>query len=300
MAKHGLGRGLDSLIKSGTAPRSDTSPSADPDSGVIPLPVSQITKSPYQPRQTFEEDALEELSLSIRTHGVLQPLLVRKKGDGYELVAGERRLRAAGVAGLTEVPAILIDASDSDAMQIALIENLQREDLNIVEEAQGYRALADTFGLTQEQVAERVGKSRAGVANALRLLDLPDPVLELLRDNRLTAGHAKVILALDRQTDRLELARRTVEEGLSVRQLERLVKRRTANPPQRRSAKSDLPASYLASICDQLHAHFGTSVRVTPTRTFANGKKSKGTIEVDFFTNDDLDRLLEILGIELD
>ena len=291
-AKHGLGRGLEALIKDGT-PTSEEQPG-----GIRKVPVESIRKSPLQPRHTFEVEAMSELAQSIREHGVLQPLLIRPKGDVYELIAGERRLRASGEAGLTEVPAIVIDASDDSALELALIENLQREDLNPVEAADGYRVLIETFGLTQEQAADRVGKARASVANSLRLLSLAEPIKDMIRTGDLSEGHAKLLLGLEIPEERMLYARRTVEEGLSVRNLETLVRKVQRAPRKPRATRSDLPASHLTYLSDQLHSRFGTSVRIRPSRTYANGKKGKGTIEIDFFSNEELDRILDVMGIE--
>lgn len=302
MAKHGLGKGLDALIKGGAPAGPARNPAAGKatDTGLNTVAIETIKRSPYQPRKTFDESALQELSASIREHGILQPLVVRKAGADLELIAGERRLRAAGMANLKHVPVIIVDVPDQNALELALIENVQREDLNVIEEAHGYKALADTFNLTQEQISTRVGKGRASVANAMRLLDLPDAVISVIRAGALSAGHAKVILSLDSQADRLQVAKRAVDEGLSVRQLESLVKRWTSVPRKPRVAKSDIPASHLNELSDRLHAHFGTSVHIEPSKTFANGKKKKGHVQIDLYSNDDLDRVLSLLGIELD
>ena len=260
-------------------------------------PITSITANTQQPRQIFNEAALAELSASIREHGILQPLTVRTAESGYELIAGERRLRAAGLAGLTSVPVLIRDVSDAVSLELALIENLQREDLNVIEEAEGYRELAEKFGLTQEQTAERMGKARASIANALRLLGLTDEVKSMLSDSRLATGHAKVLLAVSNEKDQVILARRTVREGLTVRALERIVEAEKKGRKKRKAAKADLPASHINDITDRLHVYFGTSVRVAPCKTFANGKKGKGTIEIDYFSNEDLDRVLCLLNL---
>lgn len=291
-AKKGLGRGLGALIK-------DETPADVPvqqEDGIKKVSLDSITRNRFQPRHTFDEDALSDLTASVKEHGVLQPLLVRPDGDSYELIAGERRLRAATAAGLTKVPVIVMNATDGDSLELALIENLQRENLNPLEEAEGYRELAVEFNLTQEEIADRMGKARASVTNALRLLTLPEEVKAMLADDRLSRGHAKALLGLEIEKEQILIARRAVQDGLSVRNLEKLVQRTKAAPRRRRAAKPDLPASHVGYLSDQLHAHFGTSVRITPCRTFANGKKGKGSIEIDFFSNDDLDRLLALLG----
>ncbi len=292
----GLGRGLQSLIKDDMPAAAAAAPAAQA-AGPARIPVAAIRNNPWQPRRVFEAEALEELTSSIRERGVIQPLLVRQTAEGYELIAGERRLRAAREAGLTEVPAIVVEAADRDALEIALIENLQREDLNIIEQAEGFRVLSETFGLTQEQIAQRAGLARASIANTLRLLELPDSVRALLASGRLSAGHAKVLLSLEIAAEREVLAARCAEEELSVRTLERIVRRMLRAPRKPRAARADVPAEHVKYIAERMRQHLGTSVRVIPTRTLANGKKAKGRVEIDLYSNDDLDRLLERLGL---
>ncbi len=295
-ARKGLGRGLGALIKDET-PSDATVQNVD---GIKKVSLASISRNRRQPRHTFDEDALADLTASVKEHGVLQPLLVRPAENGYELIAGERRLRASTAAGLKSVPVIVINATDGDSLELALIENLQREDLNVVEEAEGYRELAVEFNLTQEEIADRVGKARATVTNALRLLTLSDEVKSMLSDNRLSKGHAKALLGLEIEKEQTLVARRAVQEGLSVRNLEKLIQRLKAAPRKPRAAKPDLPAAHVSYLSDQLHGHFGTSVRITPCRTYANGKKGKGSIEIDFFSNEDLDRILALLGLSCD
>jgi ParB family chromosome partitioning protein len=245
----------------------------------------------------FLEEGMEELVRSVKVRGVVQPVLVRRKGDRYELIAGERRYRAAREAQIGEIPAIVMEATDQEALELALIENLLREDLNPMEEAEGYRKFVDQFGMTQEQIADRLGKARATVANVARLLDLPDEVKEFIRQNQLQAGHAKVLLGLEIPEERILLARQAIKEGLSVRELEVLVARRKRSPRRRRASRDDIQAVHSASISDLLRRHLGTSVRLASCRTLANGKKVKGHIEIDFFSVEDLNRILEVLGI---
>jgi ParB family chromosome partitioning protein len=293
-AKHiGLGRGLNALIKETPAEPAAEEAAA----GAIRVPLSAIRKNPWQPRRQFEAAPLAELVQSVKECGVLQPLLVRGSGAGYELIAGERRLRAAQDAGLADVPVIVMDVSDRGALELALVENLQRADLNLIEEAEGYRALMEKFSLTQEDVAQRVGKARPTVANALRLLELPDTVKRLVAERQLSPGHAKALLGIEIAREQELLAGRAVDEGLSVRTLERIVARVRRAPNKPRAAKSDLPEEHLRYLLDQLHQKLGTSVRITPTRTLANGKKTRGCIEIDFHTGDELDRILVILGL---
>jgi len=311
-AKHprpGLGRGLGALI--GATPSAPTphipAPSAAPASptefanAIIEVPTSEIQRSPWQPRHVFAEEALRELAESIKANGIIQPLICRKNGDGrYELIAGERRLRAAIEAQLPKVPVILKDAEDRRAAEMAIIENIQRQDLNVIEEAEGYRTLAETFGLAQQDVAERVGKPRSSIANALRLLDLSDEVKQLLSSGLLSTGHAKVLLGLSDVTEQTILGRKCVNEELTVRSLEKLIQRRKTAPSDQRRGTPDIPDSYVRDLTDRMHRHFGTAVRLTSGVTHANGKHTKGILEIDFYDNDDLDRLLNIFGIKVD
>ncbi len=320
----GLGRGLGALIgqPAPAAPQPEAAPTATAagpsaaaapaqpdaaaaDSGagrhVVMVATHSIARCPWQPRQTFDEEALRELTDSIRSRGVIQPLICRRAADGAcQLIAGERRLRAAIAAGLTEVPVLLMDAADRDAAEMAIIENIQREDLNIIEEAEGYRTLAERFGLTQQEVSERVGKARASVANAMRLLDLPDEVKQLLGSGQLSAGHAKLLLSLPDEKDQVLLARRTVLDGVTVRGLEKLVERRRTGGGERRVAQPDMPDSHLKDLTDRLHRHFGTRVHLVPGLTYANGKRAQGHLTVEFYDNDDLSRILGILGVTVD
>lgn len=298
----GLGRGLGALIRDTTPTTPEpvpvvAAPAPVAKGGVARIPVAQIRRSPWQPRHTFEVEALSELVASVRERGVLQPLLVRRNGDNYELIAGERRFRAATEAGLLDLPAIVMEVTDREALEIALVENLQRSDLNLIEEAEGYRALADKFQMTQEQIATRVGKARPTVANAMRLLDLPDAVKQLVAEKKVSPGHAKALLGLENRTEMELLAHRITKEDLSVRTIENIVARTKRGPRKPRAEKDDVPEQHIRYLVDRLHQHFGTHVRVTPSRTLANGKKIKGEIQIDFHSSDELDRLLVILGI---
>jgi len=303
--KHiGLGRGLDALIKDGTTAKKQATAkkatlreaAGDAVGGVREVPVNKVVASPWQPRSNFGAEALSELVDSVKVHGVLQPLLVREVGTKFELIAGERRLRAAQAALLKKIPIIVIEASDEKALEIALIENLQREDLNPIEEAEGYALLQKKFNLTQEKVAEQVGKARASVANALRLLELPDDIRKHVSEELLSVGHAKVLLAIDSHKEMELLAKRSIKEGLSVRALEKIVKKLGRPPKKPRAERVDLPSDYLHSLSDELHQYFGTSVRINPSKTLTNGRKVKGSLEIDFHDNDELDRLLGLVG----
>lgn len=301
MAKRqGLGRGLDTLIPKGTKPVTEAKPAPAPATTPTRIPLASIQRAAWQPRKEFDEASLAELAESITTHGILQPLLVRGIEGGYELLAGERRLRAARLAGLKDVPVTIVTATDEQALEMALVENLQREDLNPIEEAEGYRSLTERFRLTQEDIAKRVGKGRASVANALRLLKLPETIRRMLSDGSLTTGHAKALLGLDIEAEQILLAQRVVKDQLSVRQTEQLVEHIKRGPRKPRAQRFDVPREHVAYLSEKLHQRFGSAVRVHPSRTFANGKKAKGSIEIDFYSSDDLDRILSIIGLELD
>ena len=280
--KGGLGRGLDALF-------ADNSIEEIASTSAVKLKIMDIEPNRDQPRKIFDEDALAELADSIAKHGVIQPLLVRPMPDGsYQLVAGERRWRASRMAGLTEVPVVIKELSDDEAMALALIENLQREDLNAIEEAQGIKALMDTLSLTQDEAAERVGKSRPAVANALRLLKLPDSVIALVSDGKLSPGHARALLGFKDEQDIIETADLIIEKGLTVRDVEKLVKKRNKEP------KAEKPAARRASYYDEVELaltdFLGRNVKVGTKP----GKES-GVLEIDFFDKDDLTRLADAL-----
>ena len=282
--ERGLGRGLGALLGDAALQSQE--------GGSLSLPISQVEPGLKQPRKRFEEEALQDLADSIRTHGIIQPLTVRRLSSGYyQIIAGERRWRAAKLAGLTEVPAVIIEADDRKVMELGLIENLQREDLNPIEEANGYKVLIEEYGLTQEEVSQRVGKSRPAVANALRLLALPDPVCALLEEGKLSAGHARAILSLSDGGLQMKLAKKVVEDGLSVRQTEALAKRLAAGeklPPPPTSAPGPDLSIYLKEAEQSLATRFGRKVHII------NGKK-KGKIELEYYNPDDLNTLLELL-----
>ncbi len=294
--KHGLGRGLNALIRDTPA---QPAVAPEPVKPAYPaVDVTAIRPNPFQPRRVFVKEALEELVESVRSHGVLEPLLVRPLEDGgYELIAGERRWRAAQQAGLKKVPVVIKEAGDHEALELALIENLQRSDLNVIEEAEGYKVLAGKFNLTQDEISQRVNKARASVANALRLLSLPLEVRRFISEGLLSAGHAKVLLGLAVEAEQCKFAERTVKDGLSVRDLERMVEHARRIPRKRRESRDDIPAIHVQDLTDRLHQHLGTSVHVQPCRTLPNGRKVKGSIQIDFYSNDDLDRILDVLGV---
>lgn len=258
---------------------------------VVTLRISQIEPNRSQPRRSFNEDALEELAKSIRTHGVLQPILVRPMlHGGYQIVAGERRYRASRLAGLTEMPAIVRELTDSETMQIALIENLQRRDLTPLEEAEGYRTLIEEFGFSQEDVARTVGKSRSAVANTLRLLNLPDGVKELVDNGKLSAGHARALLALEDDAKIPETAKRMADSGMSVREAEKLVK--SLNAEKKPAKKSTSKAPVIYKECELVLAEeLGMKVTVQPGKA-----AGQGTLCVEFYSEEDLLRLTKLLG----
>lgn len=295
--KKGLGRGLDVLISEMPKDAKSEQP-PEREHAENEVPIAEIERNPFQPRRNFDEDALSELVESVRESGVLQPLLVRVKGDGYELITGERRLRAAGEAGLRKVPVRILEKTDEETLEIALVENLQREDLNPIEGAQGYKALMDRFKLSQEAVAKRVGKARASVANALRLLQLEPEVQQMVANGGLSSGHAKILAGFEIGPEQRDLAEECIKRGMSVRQLEKEAAKRKRPPRKPRAFRSDLPRTQINDLQDQIQRRLGTAVRIEPSKTLANGKRVKGRIEIDYFDADDLDRLLVVLGVQ--
>ena len=299
MAKVALGKGLDALITGGIARKPEIPSAAAPAAPVAPgkdniaqVPIEQVHRSPFQPRTAFDEEPLQELVESIRTKGVVQPLLVRRSASGYELIAGERRLRASQAAGLKTVPVILREAGDQEVLELALIENLQRENLNAIEEARGYNELIQRFGLKQDDVAQKVGKSRAAVANALRLLALPDDVQAWVAKGQLSVGHAKVILGLTIKEEQWLMAERCMRQGLTVRQIEKLVEtaKETGRIPSKRKQRFN-NAPHLEAIEETLQQKLGTKVHIIRSR-------KKGRIEIEFYGEDDLSRLVTLLGFD--
>ena len=279
-ANKGLGRGLGALLGDFDEEIREKTP-------YKLLPIQKVEPNRNQPRQDFDEEELEALAESLSEHGIIQPLTVRELNSGYyQIIAGERRWRAARMAGLTEVPVVVIEADDQKTMELALIENLQRQDLNPVEEALGYRALMDDFGMTQEDAAQRVGKSRPAVANALRLLNLPDAVLEKVRNGSLSAGHARALLSVKSEKKQLEIMQKIIALGLSVRQAELLCKNLTREPVQEKPVT--LAVDYVAECEKQLSKQLGRGVKIV------NGKR-KGRFELEFYGQEDLQILLDAL-----
>jgi ParB family chromosome partitioning protein len=304
MAKQALGKGLGALIKAPIKTPSAAADEAQEAGGgftvgsgerVNHVPLARIVASPFQPRKHFNDDRLDELAESIRERGVIQPLIVREANGKLELIAGERRWRACQKIGAEEVPVIIRDATDVEAMEMALIENLQREDLDPIEEAEAYARLFREFGLKQEEIARRVGKNRATVANAIRLLDLESSVQALVSQRLLSTGHAKAILGVKNGEEQKLLADIVMKRQLTVRKAEKLVSdyqasggKTTRNLSPSSSAKTLTP--YMQQLQERLQAHFGTRVHL------AHGEK-KGKIEIEYFGNDDLDRVLGVIGL---
>ena len=279
-SKKGLGKGLGALLE-------DFGTEAVETSAYRTLPIYKVEPNPNQPRQDFDPEELEALADSIRTHGIIQPLTVREMPNGYyQIIAGERRWRAARLAEVSEVPAVVMEADDKKVMELALIENLQRQDLNPVEEAMGYHALMEEYGLTQEEAAKRVGKSRPAVANSLRLLGLCAPVLELVRKGELTAGHARAVLTLKTEKLQMEAARKIISLSLSVRQAETLCKNMAKEPAPKK--EPDFAVDYVAECEKNLSKALGRGVKIV------NGKR-KGRFELEFYGEEDLQNLLDAL-----
>lgn len=282
LQKRGLGKGLDLLFD-------DNEQQTAAGGGVRTLRLADIEPNEDQPRREFEEAALQSLADSMREHGVLQPLLVRPIGEGrFQIIAGERRWRAARLAGIVELPALIRELSDQETMEVALVENLQREDLNPVEEAEGYLRLSDEFHMTQEQIATRVAKSRSAVANAMRLLTLPKEALELLKEKKISVGHAKAVLACVKEEDQIKLANMIAETGMNVRKAEAFAA--AFNAPST-SAAPKQEMNYYQHFEKKLSQNLGRKVHLS-------GNSKKGKLEIEYYGNDDLDALLRALGIE--
>ncbi len=313
MSKPALGRGLGALLGGGAkpsapAPQPAAAPAASatppvpaaavPPPGTVVRKVSRdlIRPSPLQPRKDFTAESLSELADSIREQGIIQPLVVRVVGSTFELIAGERRWRAAQIAGLTELPVIERVATDLEVLELALIENLQRENLNPVEEALGYQQLQAQFSLTQEEIAKKVGRGRVVVANALRLLKLSDPVLRMVREGRLSVGHAKALLGLADARQQEELAKRILESGLTVRQAEEAVARagESAKPGAKKTVPAPAPKDpHLVDLESKIRERFGMKISL-------NYQAGKGSLEVHFHSDNELDRVLEVIGVRVD
>lgn len=272
--KFGLGRGISALIPEGVSQEENITQAA----------MEKIKPNPFQPRKNFPREALEELAASILEQGVLQPVILRPRAGGYDLIAGERRLRAAQMAGLNTIPAVVRPCTDHEALELTIVENLQREDLNPVEEASAYQKLSREFSFTQEQIAKRVGKSRAYVTNALRLLQLPDDIREALHQGKISAGHARALLSVTSETFLLQLFQRILSENLSVRQVEQAAKATGAKVS--RKLKPQISDVHIRDLQDKLQKHLATRVQIL------HGQK-RGTIQIQYFSAEDLERVVE-------
>ncbi|MCI1894486.1 MAG: ParB/RepB/Spo0J family partition protein [Lactobacillus sp.] len=281
----GLGRGIEAIFKDFESPDLTLN-------NVDELPLADIRPNPYQPRKSFDEAALQELADSIRQTGVFQPIIVRKSVNGYEIITGERRFRASKLAGKKTIPAIIREFEDPEMMEIAVLENLQREDLTPLDEAQAYDTLIKRLSLTQAEVSKRLGKSRPYIANYLRLLTLPNEVKKMLNQNKLSMGQARTLLSLKDKKRLIPLAKKTVSDNLTVRQLERLINQMNAGSQPQKKPVAKSP--FLKASENQLQDRFGTKVSI------AQSKQGKGKIEIDFTTADDLNRLLALLDVNLD
>lgn len=289
--KKGLGKGLDSLIPKMEVNEISSKPkrqvSEKVEKGIITVKINMVEPNRNQPRKSFDEDALVELSDSIKQYGIIQPLVVQKKDDYYEIIAGERRWRAAKQAGLKEVPVIIKDYSEQEVVEIALIENIQREDLNPIEEAMAYKRLLTEFNLKQDQVAERVSKSRTAVTNSMRLLKLSDEVQQMLIENLITSGHARALLAIEDKKQQIQLATKIMDEKLSVRETEKLIKS-ILNPKQKKE-KEEIENKFIyEDIENKIKEIVGTKVKVNHK---SNGK---GKIEIEYYSNAELERIFDL------
>jgi len=282
--KRGLGKGLDALFTQ-PAPAKEETP------GVTELRITTIEPNRDQPRKLFRDDQLAELANSIREHGIIQPIVVTKQENGfYQIIAGERRWRAAKMAGLNTIPAVVREYNEKEASEISLIENLQRENLNPIEEAEGYKNLISSYGMTQEQISERIGKSRSTIANSLRLLSLNDIIKGMVENGKLSGGHARALLAVENENRRVELAKKVIEEQLSVRELERIVSQKEEPADLKKPKKKERQfEAEFKSIENKLSGTLGTKVKIS------HGDK-KGKIEIEYYGTDDLNRILTYFG----
>jgi ParB family chromosome partitioning protein len=286
-----LGRGLSALLPQKSVPVAPVTIQQAPDGSALALSIDMITPNPLQPRTVFRPERLEELAASIRANGIIQPLIVRRIGDGYQIIAGERRWRAAKLAGLTEVPVIVQDVADPRMLELALIENIQREDLNPIETAHAYDRLSRELGLSQEQIGQRTGKERSSVTNTLRLLRLPQPVQLLLAEGRLSMGQAKPLLGLDSEEEQIRLAEKAAAQGLSARQVEAIVQEATSAKPHRgkRGQREGSQDPNVKAAAEQMEQTLGTRVRIVEL------SEQRGKIEIEYYSQEELERLYEKL-----
>lgn len=279
MTKKGLGKGLGALI-----PMIEEKD----EKNIQEIDIDEIKPNERQPRKAFDEEKIKELASSIKEHGIIQPVILRKIKSGYELVAGERRWRAARLAGVKKIPAVVKDLTDAEVMQIALIENLQREDLTPLEEAMAYKRLMEEFGMTQEELASRIGKSRSQIANMVRLLSLEEEIQVMINQGKITAGHARALLAVEDSKERIKIAKKIAEEKISVRETEELAKTISLKSGKRTKKEQEEINPALIHVTEQLQRALGTKVRI-------KGSERRGRIEIDFYSEDELERILEVI-----
>ncbi|WP_425449832.1 ParB/RepB/Spo0J family partition protein [Dethiothermospora halolimnae] len=283
--KRGLGKGLSALIPD------EVENTIESDKSIINIDISKIKPNKEQPRRDFDRDSLYELSNSIKKHGLIQPIIVKKAGNGYEIIAGERRWRAAKDIKLKEIPCIIKEIDEIEASEIALIENIQREDLNPIEEGLAYKKLMDKYNLTQEKVSEAVGKSRSYIANITRLLKLDKRIIELISSSKISSGHGRTLLALEDKDMQYEVAKRIIENSLNVRDTERLVKNMGSKKKKKKQKKDNTQDPVIRDLEESLRKVLGTKVQIV------NGRK-KGKIEIEYYSDDDLQRILDLLSVE--
>ena len=294
-SKKGLGKGLDSLIPMGSEIENITKPvkkaKNEPktnENGVIELKVNQIEPNREQPRKNFDEDALQELADSIKKHGIIQPLVVQKKGEYYEIIAGERRWRAAKIAGLKHIPAVIKDYSEQEMVEIALIENIQRQDLNPIEEAMAFKQLMQEYDLKQDELAERVSKSRTAVTNSMRLLKLPQKIMEMVINNELSSGHARTLLSIEDEDLQIKVAELVILKQMSVRETENYVKKLQNNKNKSKDTKNTDNDFVYRDIENRIKEIVGTKVKVN------HKNNGKGKIEIEFYSDDELERIYDL------
>ncbi|MDM5335668.1 ParB/RepB/Spo0J family partition protein [Ureibacillus composti] len=278
----GLGKGLDALFPT------QTIETLQSEEAIEKIQLEKLVTNPFQPRKIFDDETIGELAQSIQEHGIIQPIVVRKKGKKYEIVVGERRFRASKIAGLDEIPAIVKELTEEQMMEIAILENLQREDLTPIEEAEAYQSLIEKLHFTQEDLAKRLGKSRPHITNHIRLLQLPEEVRKLVNDGLLSMGHGRTLLGLKNKRRIPEVASKVVNQSLNVRQLETLIKQLNEDVPRETKKNKDI---FVEAKETQLREYFGTNVQIRKN-------KNKGKIEIEFYSEDDLERILEILSLE--
>jgi ParB family transcriptional regulator, chromosome partitioning protein len=283
--KKKLGKGLEALIPRAETPQTEKDGTFSVPGGAMQIGIEKISPNPYQPRKDFNPEKLAELVNSIKENGVLEPVILRSAGDRYELIMGERRFRAATAAGLRTIPAIIREANDNEMLEIALIENLQREDLNSMEEAEGYKILIEKFSLTQEELAKKIGMDRATIANTLRLLNLPQEIRDCISKNTLTEGHGRAILSVENTVQQLALAKKVIKRGLSVRETEAMAKKVTESGSSGAESQKDI---HILDLEEELMEFFGTKVRI-------KHRGKRGRIEVEYYSEDEFQRILEKL-----